>query len=915
MSTRDTSAHQGARGPQRSMTRHSWRWRRARARLRHSRPLRPWRWPRYLLLTLAAAPVAAALLAGAAGYRYYTDLKARLQTPDASALSALANYGGAQIYDRHGTLLYRFPNAAGGIQLPVRLADVSPALVAATVSTEDASFWTNPGIDFRATLHAAMDNIRQSGGPFTGRGGSGITQQLAKLALLAPHERHDRSPERKLREALYALEIDRRYSKEQILEWYLNVVNYGGMYDGIESAAQGYFGVPAKDLDMAQAAMLAGIPQSPSQNSPYLHPLAAKQRQAAVLDLMVRHGVVTPEQASAAAAQPLHVQQLDESLPLRAPWFVEFVRQELIQRFGEHCFQTCGLSVTTTLDMPLQEQASAILERHLATYGDPVGVHNGSLVSMYAQTGEILVMVGSRSYDDPTPAIQGGNNFATAVLQPGSAFKPFVYLSLFMARGYGPDSIIWDAPFVTPDGYRCENPPIVGRTVGPIPVRVALGNSLNCAANRAAAAAGVKTVIDTARAVGVTTLGDPGQYGPSIATGGANITLVDLAYAYSTLARAGTMIGTPSLSSTSDGMRVLDPASILEVRDASGRERFRYAPQSKQVVPAGDAYLVTNIISDCKNRSLIWGCDFPAFQLFDGRPVAVKTGTQQAPALDRTLANWQFMYTPEVVTGGWVGNADRSTWTDRNGGANAVGFSVRDLQNAVLKAYEVPATPFARPPDVVSVPVRVFDRSRGPIVGCGAVQQGLFARGSQPDVNNRICVNGRVQVPPEQLGTGGLGPYFPDPPLVTVGTAAFVSPAVRAVVSGVVAVVVRPPASGARASSYRIEWGAGASPASWITLPGMQQLGGGLVLASWDVSALPAGEYSLRVVHVDLAGLAQAGQPMAYEQVAYEQVIAYQTVQVGQAGERAAPVATPPPVATPTPVATPSRGSSRTAGR
>lgn len=781
-------------------------------------------------------------------------------------LAAIANYGGAQIYDRQGILLYRFPNETGGIQLPVRLSEISPALVAATVSTEDASFWTNSGIDIRATLHAALESLRDNGTPFGGRGGTGITQQLVKQTLIARDDRHKRSLSRKLREAIYAVEISRRYEKSQILEWYLNVVNYGGVYDGVESASQGYFGVHAKDLSLAQAAMLAGIPQSPSLNSPYLHPEAAKRRQVAVLDLMVQHGYVTTAEADT-ARKPLSVQQIDQSLPMRAPWFVEYVRQELITRFGAHCVQTCGLSVSTTLDITLQNAAASILETNLTAYGDPVGIHNGSLLSIDARTGEILVMLGSRRYEDTSAAIQGSNNFTTALLQPGSAFKPFVYLSLFMQRGYGPDSVIWDAPFVTADGYHCENPPAIGRTIGPIPVRLALGSSLNCAANRAAATAGVTNVIHAAEAMGLTTLGDPAQYGPSIATGGANVNLLELAYAYVTLARNGSMIGTPGPTRES-GLRGLDPTALLEVHDATGHQLFQYQPRDVQVIPAGDAYLVTRIISDCQNRRLIWSCDFPGFKLADGRPVAVKTGTQQGTSINLTAANWQFMYTPQLVTGGWVGNADHSPWTDRNGGPNAVGFSVRDLTDVIVRSYALPNMPFAQPADVTSVAVRVLDRSSGLLTGCGSVQQGLFLRGTQPDINNRICLDGHIQVPSEQLGTGGLGPYVAEE-LPFNPTATFLAPAAGSSVTGAVALVARPLTSDAH--QYRFEWRA-VAPSTWTPLPAVRQIDGDLLYAIWNVDSLAAGEYILRIVRVG-DGLSSS-----------DEVATQETVTLGTAG-------------------------------
>jgi membrane peptidoglycan carboxypeptidase len=709
------------------------------------------------LAQLSLIVVASLLFTGViiAGSRLFRAASAA-RSPE-MVISENANYGGAQIYDRNDKLLYRFPDASGGIRIPLQVGHVSRWMVDATVSTEDAGFWSNGGIDPLGTLRSATTNIAQHGTPFVGGGGSGITQQLVKQTLIPSNQRETQSVARKITEALLAIGITRTYSKSQILQWYLDIVNYGSVYDGVESAAEGYFGVNAANLDLAQSAMLAGIPQSPAAYSPYSDPARSKERQAEVLDLMVKHHDIEPQQAEAAKAEPLNYRPEEQALPMQAPWFVEYVRQDLIRRFGQRCFETCGLQVRTSLDLDLEDQASQILDANLAKSGDPIGAHDGSLVSIDALTGEILVMVGSRNYDDESPSIQGKNNFTVAVMQPGSSFKPFVYLSLFMRQAYGPESIIWDAPFTAPDGYRCQDPVQGGRTQGPIPVRLALGSSLNCAANRAAQVTGIQNIIDTAHAVGITTMDNAAGYGPSIATGGANITLLDMTYAYATLARNGNMIGQVPIQSLPQGYRQFEPDAVLEVWDGQGKVVYTYQPRSAQVVPPGYPYLVTSIISDCANRRLIWQCGFPEFLLADGRPVAVKTGTQQGSDTSRTIANWQYMYTPQLVTGGWVGNANRTAWTDVNGGANAVGYSVQQLEQLITTQYQIPAQDFQRPESIISASVHVPDGSRGLTGGCGPIELALFVQGSAPDLNNRVCQRGTVVVPEDQLGTGGLG--------------------------------------------------------------------------------------------------------------------------------------------------------------
>jgi membrane peptidoglycan carboxypeptidase len=729
----------------------------ARARIRARRLLAERPKKSSLVSKIALAIVALAVLGfvGGAGavIVFYTQTASDIGSPG-TVIAAVADYGGAQIFDRNGTLLYRFPDPNGGIQAPMPLDQISPALVNATVSTEDATFLRNPGFDVQGIGAAVLHNLAQSGDPFSGAGGSSITQQLVKNTLIPGEERTAHSLTRKATELVYSLKLTQDYPKEQILDWYLNTVNYGGVYDGAESAAEGYFGIHAKDLDLAQASMLAGIPQSPADYSPYSNLDGAKIRQSEVLDLMVRHGYISQGDADAARQENLTFHDTQQSLPLQAPWFVEYVKQRLVERFGQHCFDTCGLVVQTTLDLNLEDQAQKILDSNLTKYGDPTGVHNGALMSMDAKTGEILVMLGSRDYNNDSQVIQGKNNFATAVLQPGSSFKPFVYMTLFMKRGYGPDSIIWDVPYTSDTGYRCENPLPGGRNLGPIPVRLALGSSLNCPANRAADTAGVQNIIDAAHKMGITTLDDPSTYGASIATGGANVTMLDMIYAYTTLDRNGNMVGDTAVTQPKSGYRNLDPVAFTSVKDGRGVTRYQYEPKTEQVVPAQFPYLVTSIISNCQNRRMIWQCGFPEFVLSDGRPVAAKTGTQAGEKTAQTLANWQFMYTPQLVTGGWVGNADRTTWTDVNGSANAVGYSVEQLEDYITKSYEVPSADFDRPSGVVSVPVHVPDGSLG--LGCGTTEQGLFAEGTQPDINNRVCKNGAVTVPPEQANTGGL---------------------------------------------------------------------------------------------------------------------------------------------------------------
>ncbi|MFN8557095.1 MAG: transglycosylase domain-containing protein [Dehalococcoidia bacterium] len=578
---------------------------------------------RIIAALTAAAVLLSALSAEAMAYTGWTMYERHTRAlPEVSSLLN-ANYGPAKIYDRNGTLLYEFEDPSQGLYEKVTLATVSPWVLRATIATEDASFYTNPGVNIRGLIRAGLENFfpGQGDGLLQGSGGSSITQQLVKNVLIPEEDRYERNVDRKVKEAILAVELTRRYSKDQLLEWYLDQIYYGNRAYGIGAASQRYFGVPPSALTLSQAALLAGIPQQPIAYDPVLNLNAAKARREQVFELMVRHGYATQAQVDAARAEDLvFTTPTTTNGTIRAPHWVFYVQEQLLLRFGEARVHRGGLRVTTTLDIDLQEKGQAIVDEWVGEFErQNCGCHNGALVAVDNNTGQILAMVGSRDFFRKD--IQGENNNATAIKQPGSAFKPAVYLAAFM-KGWNPSTIVLDAAKKYPNPGGEPFVPIgpTSRYMGPVTVRQALGSSLNAPAVRAAEYAGVSNVIEVAHRLGISTLNDPGNYGVSIATGGANITLLDMTYMYSTLANNGVLTGQEPVEPQP---RRLEPIALLKVTDGQRHVLYEFRePKREQVVPAQHAYLVTDILKDDSARRLIYSPGL--FELKNSRPLAAE---------------------------------------------------------------------------------------------------------------------------------------------------------------------------------------------------------------------------------------------------------------------------------------------------
>lgn len=599
-----------------------------------------------LLIFIGAS--CAGLFATAASY--YSGIDTSLTSPEQAVA---ARGGGARIFDRTGTLLYEFLDEKYGRQERVPLDKVSPLIQNATIAAEDASFYDNPGINVKGLARAGIENLKPGDGFLQGSGGSSITQQLVKQIYFTPEGRQQRSATRKIREASLAIQLTSKYDKKQILEWYLNEIPYGGVLTGVEAASEGYFGIPASDVDLAQAAFLAGLPQSPAMFDPFQHFDAAKARQHEVLDLLAKHGYISQLTADWAKFEVIELHP--KAQPFLAPHFVLYVGDYIRSTLGEDALLHGGIDVWTTLDLNLNTKANEILEQNLQKYEDSTNGHNGSVVILQPATGQILAMIGSRDYfrDD----VDGRVNNAVALNSPGSTLKPFTYATAFM-QGWSPDWPIVDSPitYKESDGktFSPRNPD--GGYRGVIPLKVALGNSFNIPAFKTILWVGVDNMVRTAKAMGITTLDR--SLGPAVTLGGVDVKLLDMVYGYSTFANNGVMAGVPTTQSLPDGNRKLDPNPVLLVRNRSGQILMNNTdPKLDYVMKPQYAYMITDVLSTDANRQITYGVG--GSLNIPGWRVATKTGTSEPYEGKKLIGDtWTFGYTPDIAVGVWVGNSD-----------------------------------------------------------------------------------------------------------------------------------------------------------------------------------------------------------------------------------------------------------------
>ncbi len=872
------------------------------------------RWT-FVLLGFSAAMAAIALLATlvvVGGYFYLAS-----QLPPVEELrTRQLDFASSRIYDRDGHLLYEVMDPSTGRRTYVHIENISPYLRQATVATEDRNFYAHSGFDPIAILRAVYYAWQEK--EFVS-GGSTITQQVARNLLLSPEERQQRTFSRKLKEIVLAYELTRRYSKDEILEIYLNNINYGNMAYGVDAAARTYFGKSASDLTLGEAAFLAGLPQSPATYDPFHGGLdAALKRQRTVLQLMVEAGYITPQEAEAAARE---LEQYTFHLPygdhIPAPHFVFYVQQWVEQHLGaDALYSGSGLRIHTTLDPRLQAIAEQEVYSGVLRLRDR-NVSNAALIAIQPASGDILAMVGSADFYSET--LGGQVNVTTRCRQPGSAIKPLTYLAAF-ERGWTPATIVWDLPVAYTDtaGNVYEPVNYDGKFRGPVSVRTALANSLNIPAVKALDFVTVDGLLSMAERLGATSIVSPQvecpdypaetrpPYGLALTLGGGEMKPLDLVAAYATFANGGLR---------------MEPTPILWIEDNEGNILYdNRQRQGEQVVAPQLTYLLTNILSDTKARCLVFRC--PNLLELPDRPVAAKTGTTN----DFRDA-WTVGYTPDIAVAVWVGNNDNSPMDHVAGSVGAApiwhAFLARALEGT-------PPHDFPRPQGIVDREVCAMSGVQ-PSPYCPERRTEIFAYDHLPpgpehdwfqlvridrasglranafcpdDVVEKVMVvlehiddpDGRewmrrwaaehgYEIAPDRYCTEGQPSEYVQ--LLRPSTGSIITAPVE-----IVGTVALPDLD-----YFVVDYGVSATPQAWgrvagpFTGPVENQM-----LTMWDPRPLEPGTYSLRILAYDRQG-------KAYESRVVVQV----------ARPTPTPTATPTETETPTPTVTPSASPTPTA--
>ncbi len=829
-----------------------------------------------------------------------------LPSPD-SIVKARQQFETTLITDRSGaTVLYQVIDPTKGLRQWTPIDDVPADLIHATVAIEDKSFYSNPGFDVRGIARAVA--ITLGGGNL--QGGSTITQQLVKNVVIAPDQVAEPTIQRKLKEIILASEITRRYTKAQVLELYLNTNFYGNLAYGIDAASKVYFDKPVHNLTLGEATLLAAIPQNPQLN-PLDNWQAARARQVVVLDTMAAQGYITVAQAHSAASEPIVVAPLASRNNLIAPHFSLYARQQAEQLLtaqgldGARLVARGGLHIYTTLDLDLQYQAECTARSTIARLagGSPTtalntsagtpcaaaidippppagfawGIHrnvtNASIVVMRPNTGEILSMVGSLDYWNP--GIDGNYNVALGARQPGSTFKLFTYTAA-LASSFTPASMLLDVPtaFSTGGGplYKPTNEDNTFH--GPVSLREAFANSYNVPAVSVLRQVGIADVIRKAHLLGINGLnGSLDQYGLALTLGGSEVSLLDMTYAYGVFANMGTMAGTPA-QNLREGYRQLDPVAVLRIDDANGHTLWKFEQHTatfgvRSVVNTSLAYLINNILSDNQARVPAFGKN-NALEL--SRPAAAKTGTT-----NNARDGWTIGYTPQLVTGVWVGNNDNTPMGDDVLGINSAAPIWHAIMEYAHSRDSLPVQNWPRPSTIIDAVV-CKDSGLLPTADCPHVNEIFFAEGGRTTVPQqtdiyykRLTINARngllatastpadvrqdkiyfdyppsarewargagQPLPPTEFDTGGS--------TVTPNGLAINRPAALSRVRGTINILGD--LTNKDMAFYTVAYGVGLSPRDWINIGGdATTRGQNVVLGSWNTAGLD-GLYTLRL--------------------------------------------------------------------
>lgn len=830
------------------------------------------------------------LMAGTVGLYVYWQIANDLPDPG-DLRERISQFETTRILDREGNTLYEILDPTAGRRTYISLSEMSPYIIAATLATEDKEFYNHPGFDPMAIIRAFWQNLNSKE---TVSGASTITQQLTRTLFLSAEERAQRTYTRKLREAILAAEVTRRYTKDEILEIYLNENYYGNLAYGVEAAAQTYFGISAKDLDLGQAAFLAGLPQLPSVYDVYTNREVTLERQQTVLLLMFQtsqeQGCIlvsnSPQplciEAGVAAEAARQFETYDFNPPevqIRYPHWVNYVRSLLEEQYDPQTIYRSGFTVYTTLDPGLQDIAQQVVKEQVDSLADK-HVTNGALVAIRPSTGEILAMVGSADFDNDD--IDGQVNMAVSPRQPGSSIKPINYVAAF-EKGWTPATLIWDvrSEFPPSGDPNDPRPPYVpvnydSRYHGPVTARTALANSYNIPA--------VKTLdfvriyddpttveadgmIEMAKRLGITTF-TRDDYGLSLTLGGGDVSLLELSGAYAVFANGG---------------RRIPPVAITRIDDHLGNVVFQYEiPQGEQVIRPEHAFLISSILSDNAARTPAFGSNSLLNLPFQ---VAAKTGTT-----NDFRDNWTLGYTPDVVVGAWVGNADYTPMQGTSGLTGAAPIWNSFMQTAVQNLTGGNPAPFLPPAGIVEKVICSVSGTE-PSQWCPSQRSEYFAADQLPlpkgfDLWQRAEIDtwtGLLASPEcanftdNKLGLNVSDPWaikwiketdqgrtwakdmgFNDPLFFTPQHACsqsdsrpllvITSPSNGAVITSSPLKIYGQASATSNFDYFRLEWGRGEDPVDWDTLRAEDYpISEPDEIFEWDISDMEAGKVSLKL--------------------------------------------------------------------
>lgn len=586
--------------------------------------------------------------------------------PSPDKINAKISAQSTQIFDRNGKLLYEIHGDQNRIL--ASWDEIPKNVKNATIAVEDKSFYKHGGFSIFGIARAFTGVITHNSSE---GGGSTITQQFVKNALLT----NEHTYIRKIKELILSIEIEQMYKKDDILRMYLNEIPYGSNAYGIKVAAKTFFNKDLKDLTLAESATLAALPNAPTYYSPYGNHLDdLYKRKDLILDLMAEQKYITKDEAKIAKNEKL-IFSNNPYGSIEAPHFVMYVKEKLVEKYGETKVNSGGLKVYTSLDYDKQVAAEDAVSTNVEKNKTRYGASNAGLVAIDPKTGQILAMVGSKDYFDET--IDGQVNIAISNRQPGSSFKPFAYATAWKNSNWGPGSILYDVKTDFGGGYVPQN--YSGGFWGPVTMRTALQNSLNIPAVKTLYIAGVKSTIETAKAMGITTLDENGDYGLSLVLGSGEVKLLDMVSAYGVFANNGIK---------------QDPTWFIRIEDNTGKVLDEYKQKTgKTVLDSQIAYLMNNVLSDDSARARTFGSG--SALTLSGRPAAAKTGTTNS-----YKDAWTIGYTPSLVAGVWSGNNDGTPMTS-GGGAFAAAPIWHDFMTKALAGTTVEQ--FSRPSGIKTV--------------------------------------------------------------------------------------------------------------------------------------------------------------------------------------------------------------------